>query len=506
MKIFSGNQIRQIDNYTIENEPVKSIDLMERAAYKLLEWILANFERPAHFLIFAGPGNNGGDGLALARLLNENRYGVEVFFISAGNKTSQDWNSNSERVRMSPEIKFTVITSQDNFPAVCYNDIIIDAIFGSGLTRPVEGLVADIIRRINTTGNTVISVDIPSGLFTEDNSKNDHDNIIRATHTLTFQFPKLCFLFAENYCFTGEWHVLPIGLHPGAIRDVPSPYYLTEGSEFGSQFIKRKKHDHKGMFGHGLLVAGSEGKMGAAVLASKAALRTGIGLLTCRLPSDGSNILHSTVPETMISSDESSIHVSKLPPLEPFNSVGVGPGLGKHEDTFKMMDTLFEECSLPLVIDADAINIISEHRKLIEDLPAGTILTPHPKEFERLAGKTSDSYSRLYLQIAFAEKYKCIVILKGAYTSIALPDGRVYFNSTGNPGMATAGSGDVLTGMILSLLAQGYSPEDASIKGVYLHGLAGDFAAKEKGYESMIASDIIDNIGNAFNFVRLKSF
>ena len=506
MKIFSGSQIRLIDNYTIENEPVKSIDLMERAAYKLLEWLLAHFERPAHFVIFVGPGNNGGDGLALARLLQENRYEAEVFYISSGNKTSDDWNTNAERVRMTQGVRFNHITSPENFPAICYNDIIVDAIFGIGLTRPVDGLVADIIRKINSIGNTVISVDIPSGLYTEDNSANNPENIIRANHTLTFQFPKLSFLFAENHCYTGEWHVLPIGLHPGALRDFSSPYFLVEGSGYGMQFRKRQIHDHKGMFGHGLLVAGSAGKIGSAILASKAALRTGIGLLTCRLPSAGSSILHTTLPESMVSADENADHISKLPSLEPYNSVGAGPGLGKHEDTCNVIDSLFSHCSMPMVLDADAINIISENRHLIEKLPAGTVLTPHPKEFERLVGKTSDSFSRLILQMDFAEDHRCIVVLKGAYTSIALPDRRVYFNNTGNPGMATAGSGDVLTGMILSLLAQGYNPEDAAIKGVYLHGLAGDLAAIEKGYESLIASDIIDNIGNAYKFVRSKTY
>jgi hydroxyethylthiazole kinase-like uncharacterized protein yjeF len=502
MKIFSSSQIKLIDGFTIQNEPVKSADLMERAAHKLLEWIMPRFQRPSHFVIFTGPGNNGGDGLALARLLKENRYDVEIHNVNISDKVSEDWKINFSRVEEYTDIPFDDIKSGEGFPLICANDIIIDAIFGSGLTRPVDGLAGEIIRKINATDNFVISVDIPSGLFSADNNGNVHENIIRADHTLSFQFPKLSFFFAENYCYTGEWHLLPIGLHPTFIRDTTTPYYYMEKKEVAPLLKKRAKFDHKGNFGHALLVAGSKGKIGAAVLSAKAALRTGVGLFTCHLPGDGRNVIHAAVSEAMVSSDENNEIISSSPDISPYNAIGIGPGIGIAKATENILKKVLSDFAKPVVIDADAINILGKNKNYLDLIPAGSILTPHPKEFERIAGVSANSYDRLLAQISFSEKYNCIIVLKGAHTAVSLPDGKVYFNSTGNPGMATPGSGDVLTGIILSLLAQGYSPENAAIAGVFIHGLAGDIAAEKSCYESLIASDIIENISNAFLRIR----
>jgi ADP-dependent NAD(P)H-hydrate dehydratase / NAD(P)H-hydrate epimerase len=501
MKIFSGSQIKIIDSCTIKNEPVKSVDLMERAAHKLLEWLMIHFERPAHFMIFAGPGNNGGDGLALARLLKDNRYDVEIQYVNFTDKVSEDWKINFSRLE-NLNIQFNHITGTEQFPIICTDYIIIDAIFGSGLTKPVEGLAGEVVRKINNAGNVVISVDIPSGLFPEDNSRNASENIIKADHTLSFQFPKLSFLFAENYSYSGEWHLLPIGLNPDCIRDTLTPYFFIDGKEVRPLLKKRNKFDHKGKFGHGLLISGSGGKMGAAVLSAKAALRTGIGLLTCHVPADGRNVIHSSVAEAMVSSDENDDFITSLPGLAPYNSIGIGPGIGTGEVTRNVLHKLLLDCEKPLIIDADAINILGINKKWMSLLPAGSVLTPHPKEFERIACKSQNSYEQLLEQISLSARHNCVIVLKGAHTSVSLPDGRVFFNSTGNPGMATGGSGDVLTGIILSLLAQGYSPENASITGVFLHGLAGDLAAEKSCYESILASDIIENIGNAYNIIR----
>ena len=506
MKIFSSSQIKHIDSLTISNEPVKSVDLMERAAHKLLEWLMFRFERPAHFIIFVGPGNNGGDGLALARLLKENRYDVEVNYISFTDKVSEDWNTNFIRIKELKNIQFNTLSGPEQFPIICANDIIIDAIFGSGLIRPADGFAGEVIRKINSSGNIVVSIDIPSGLFAEDNSKNNQENIIEADHTLSFQFPKLSFLFPENTSYTGEWHILPIGLLPVSIRDTITPYYYIDRKEINPLLKIRNKFDHKGKFGHGLLIAGSKGKMGAAVLSAKAALRTGIGLITCHIPGAGNNIIQSSVTEAMVDADENNDLIASLPDLKHYNAIGIGPGIGTDDATGNVLFKLLSDCKAPMVIDADAINIIGLNKKWLSALPAGSILTPHPKEFERMLGTTTDSYMRLLKQISFSEKHKCIIVLKGAYTSVSFPDGRVFFNSTGNPGMATAGSGDVLTGMILSLLAQGYSRENAAITAVYLHGLAGDIAAEKACYESIIASDIIDNIGSAYNKIRRGAY
>ncbi len=499
MKIFRCEQIKLIDEYTIKNEPVASIDLMERAAGRLFEWYVEKFERSRRIFIFAGPGNNGGDGLALARMLANNRFDPQVFFLQFAGSTSDDWQINRKRLEKETKVQFSTIKKSEEFPLINQNDIIIDAIFGSGITRPVEGLVSDIIKLINNTGATIVSVDIPSGLFGEDNSHTGNNNIIKADFTLSFQFPKLAFMFPENEKYTGEWIVLPIGLDFSTIN---TPFTFLEKKLVAPLLKKRNRFDHKGTFGHGLLIGGSYGKMGAVILGAKASLRTGIGLITCHIPSSGNKILQGVIPEAMIIHDAAEGNISSIGNTDNFDAVGAGPGMGTESGSQKAFYEFLQKSKKPLVIDADALNILSLNKGWHSSIPAGTILTPHPKEFERLAGKAVNSYERLQKQIEFSGRRKCIVVLKGAHTSVSDPDGNVWFNSTGNPGMATAGSGDVLTGMILSLLTQGYDPLNAAITGVYLHGLAGDIAAEKSGYESIIASDIIEEIGTAYNRLR----
>jgi len=502
MKIFRCEQIREIDDYTIRNEPVASIDLMERAASHLLGWYVSHFDRSHRIFIFAGPGNNGGDGLALARMLSVNRYDAEMVYVQFSEKTSPDWDINRLRLETETNVRINYMDRMDQFPVINQGDIVVDAIFGSGLKRPTDGFSAEVIREINSIVCTKISIDIPSGLFGEDNSSNIPENIIRADYTLSFQFPKLSFMFAENRIYTGEWIILPIGLHNDAIHDITTPYYLTGKSDVLGMLKRREKFDHKGQFGHGLLVSGSEGKIGAAVLGAGAAMRSGIGLLTCHLPACGTSSIHSSVPEAMVHQDNADCYISEIGDTGPFTAIGLGPGLGMHGETQHALYKLLKDCKKPMVIDADALNILSANREWLKLLPSGTIITPHPKEFERLAGKVNNGYDRLSRQIAFSKEFNCIVVLKGAFSSITTADGKVYFNSTGNPGMATAGSGDVLTGILLSLLAQGLPPENAAILGVFLHGLAGDIAAGESCYESIIASDIINCLGKAFNKIR----
>jgi NAD(P)H-hydrate epimerase len=504
MKIFLSEKIKELDGSTILREPIASVDLMERAASELLKWYMETFDRTHRVIIFCGTGNNGGDGLALARMLSDNRYQAEIYYIAISENTTGDWEINRRRIEIDTTVPFRTISGIEEFPDIRENDVIIDAIFGSGLTRPAEGLASEIIKHINLCDSTVVSVDIPSGLFGEDNRNNDHKSIINADYTICFQFPRLSFLFPENEQYVGTWVIKPIGLDPVAISNMESPYLLLENHLVAPLIKPRRKFDHKGKYGHGILIGGSYGKIGAVVLGAKAALRTGLGLITCHIPNCGNPVVQGAVPEAMVIDDLSEKYISDIGNTNFYDAVGVGPGMGTDPESDAALHHLLKNCKKPMVIDADALNIIGAYKKWFSILPEGTILTPHPKEFERLAGRADDSYERLMMQIEFSKMHKCIVVLKGAHTSISTPDGKVRFNNTGNPGMATAGSGDVLTGIILSLLAQGYSPENAAILGVYLHGVAGDVAAGESCFESIIASDIINCIGKAFNYIRLN--
>ena len=498
MKLFTCAQIAGIDQQTMKLEPIASIDLMERASFKVADWLVQHIDHKKPVYLFAGPGNNGGDALAVARMLAWSKLNCTVFLSDFGRALKGDPAINWARLEEQNQVILKKINSEDDIPEISPETIVIDGLFGSGLNKPLEGLAARIVQKINQSGATIISIDIPSGLFGEDNSQNNLSAIVRANFTLTFQFPKLSFLFPENEQFVGKWKVLPIGLHHEAIAQTESNTYFLTKEFISGKITKRGKFSHKGTYGHALLIAGSYGKMGAAILASKAGLRSGAGLLTCHVPQRGYEIMQISVPEAMISIDPSESVFSELPDLSAYSAIAAGPGLDKKPETCEALKNLLQANPEKLVLDADALNILSENQEWYKLLPENTILTPHPKEFERLAGPSTNSYERLQKQIQFSADNNVIVVLKGAHTSISFPDGQVFFNSTGNPGMATAGSGDVLTGIILGLLAQKYTAEEAALLGVYLHGLAGDLASAETGQYSLIAGDIINHLGKAF--------
>lgn len=498
MKLFTCRQIAGIDQLTMQLEPIASIDLMERASMQIADWLMRNIDSDCKLWFFAGPGNNGGDALAIARLMALTGFKCAVYLVDFGRELKGDPAINWQRLKQQGKADLRTIGSENSIPEIPANVVVIDGLFGSGLNKPLDGQAAAIVRRINQSGAKVISIDIPSGLFGEDNSQNDSLNIIRAEKTLTFQFPKLAFLFPENERFVGDWEVLPIGLHPEAIHQTGSSFFYLNKEFISGKMEKRSKFAHKGTYGHALLIAGSYGKMGAAVLASKACLRAGVGLLTSHLPKCGAQIMQTALPEAMISIDQSETVFSELPDLTAYSAIGAGPGLDKKPETTAALKTLLQAKPAKLVLDADALNILSKHQDWYQLLPENTILTPHPKEFERLAGSSANSWERLQKQLQFSAQYQVIVVLKGAHTCVTFPDGRAFFNSTGNPGMATAGSGDVLTGIILGLLAQNYSSENAALIGVYVHGLAGDLAAAQLGQMALIAGDIVDRMGNAF--------
>lgn len=501
MKILSASQIREVDKYTIKNEPISSADLMERAAMACSTWIFKNYQKTKVVKIFIGPGNNGGDGLCVAYFLLAAGFTVEAYLLYSAETLKGDSLLMFERLTQFQEgVVFPV--QEPYFPEILSTDLVIDALFGTGLSRPLTGYPALLINHMNMSDGEIIAIDVPSGLFTESNDDNISENIIKAKHTLTFQMPKLAFMFSENYIYTGDIHLLDIGLHPVGIKIQESKYNFQEFSDFDISLKQRKKFDHKGVFGHALMVSGSFGKMGAAVLASKACLRAGVGLLTTHIPRKGYDIMQISVPEAMVSLDLDEELVTELPDNDKYNAIGVGPGIGTSEQTTDVVRDLLTKTKVPLVMDADALNILAQNQWLLCMIPRLTILTPHPREFDRLAGESINGYSRFYNQLAFSKKYNVIIVLKGAYTSITTPTGECWFNSTGNPGMASAGSGDVLTGIILALLAQGYQPHIAARLGVYVHGLAGDMALTKNSFESIVSGDIINYLGVAFNKIR----
>lgn len=498
MKILTSQQIREADAYTIEHEPISSIDLMERASRACANWLLGKIGKEKRYIVFVGMGNNGGDGLAIARLLADEGVDVTVHLVRHSEKQSLDCVTNLQRLHEQGKVQIHEVITENDLPQIESASVVIDAMLGSGLSKPVAGLIGDIVHHINHSAAMVVAIDIPTGLFGEDNTDNDRKKIIKADTTLTFQLPKLAMMFADNYEFVGEWQVLPIGLHQDYISKAETPNHYLLAGDIKASLKLRGKFSHKGTFGHALLLAGCKGKMGAAVMAAKSALRAGAGLLTAHLPQCGYEIMQTALPEAMVSIDEELDIISCHPKLDGFAAIGVGPGIGTDDATANALKQLIQNANVPIVFDADAINMLAENKTWIPFIKSGSIFTPHPKEFERLVGKASDGYSRLQMQREFAAKNGVYVVLKGAHTSIACPDGTCYFNSTGNPGMAKGGSGDVLTGVILGLLAQGYSSKEAALIGVFLHGHAGDLAKEKHGEQAMLPSDIIDGIGSAY--------
>ena len=498
MKILSSNQLKELDKYTMEQEPIASIDLMERAAQALTEAIIRRWDTSHPIVVFAGPGNNGGDALAVARMLSQKSYHVEVFLFNTKGRLSEECQTNLHRLKTCGSIYFTEISTQFDPPILTENHVVIDGLFGTGLNKPLNGGFAAVVKYINASKATVVAIDIPSGLMGEDNTYNIRPHIVRADVTLSIQLPKLSFFFPENEEIVGEWELLDIGLKQSYIQAAESPYSILEEEQIRSLIKPRKRFAHKGSFGHGLLIAGSYGMAGASILSAKACLRSGIGLLTVHVPIYNHDLLQTTVPETIVQTDIHERYFAEPVDLSKYKALAIGPGLGQEEDTALAMMEQIQASNIPVVLDADAINILSSHRNWLSRLPKQSILTPHLGELERLTGKCMDTYERLTKVKELASYLHSYIIVKGAWTIIVTPDGRCFLNPTGNPGMATAGSGDVLTGILLALLAQGYSQEEACQLGVYVHGLAGDIAAETMSQMGMTSGDIIAALPQAW--------
>jgi len=495
MKVLSAQQLYKADQITIKKGGITAVDLMERAATLCFNWIHNRLQgNSVPIQVFCGTGNNGGDGLVIARHLKQHGYDVHTFIVNCGNKRSDAFLANYERLKeigVWPEM----ISCSSEFPKVAEDDMIIDAIFGLGLSRSPEGIIKETIQFINNTNSFVLSIDFPSGLFA-DKAVTDVDSVVKAYQTLTFQAAKLAFLLPDNQEFVGNWDVIEIGLDAEYLSTVETDIYLTYQQEAQILYKFRNKFSHKGNYGHSLIIGGSFGKIGAVLLASRAALTIGSGLVTAYLPKCGYQIIQTALPEVMVEVDAEN-------ELQYFNSkiqattIGIGIGMGTHIKTVEGFKQFLQKNILPLIVDADAINILSENKSLLKLLPENSVLTPHPKEFERLVGKWKDDFEKLDKLLTLSKKYKLVVVLKGAYTVIAF-QGELFFNTTGNPALATAGSGDVLTGVITGLIAQQYTPIDAAILGVYLHGKTADLAMNSMVYETFTASDSIEYLSDAY--------
>lgn len=503
MKILTSSQIRALDAYTIAHEPVSSWALMERASKAFVQWLLCKFDYDPVYHIFCGMGNNGGDGLAIARILTERGHAVKVYVVQHRNVGSADYELNLAKLKD----HLTPVWIDSPADLVAPPDgVVIDALLGTGLSQPASGLIAAVIEVINSSARPVVSVDIASGLFAGD-TKPGHgtdapsegiapelDTIVRPDYTVSFQVPKPVFLIPECYPYVGEWAVVDIGLDAAGLEGMATDWYLTTRENLPHPLRKRGKYSHKGVFGHALLIAGSYGKMGAAVLASKACMRSGVGLLTSYIPACGYGIMQTVIPEAMVLTDPGDHFVTSVPDYAAYSAVGMGPGLGTEPETADALEKILSLFSGPMVLDADALNLLAMEPALLRLLPEGAVLTPHPKEFARLVGSSATGFEAIAKAQEFAAEHRVILCLKGAHTAVVLPDSAVFFNSTGNPGMATAGSGDVLTGMVLALLAQGYPAADAARLAVFRHGEAGDHAAARRSASALIASDIIENL------------
>ncbi|GAC1485928.1 MAG: bifunctional ADP-dependent NAD(P)H-hydrate dehydratase/NAD(P)H-hydrate epimerase [Flavisolibacter sp.] len=496
MIILSAKQIKEWDQYTIHQEPIAPLALMERAAQKCASWIEVRTGKDKKIKLFAAKGNNGGDGLAIARILFESGYDVSVFVLEWGKLGTPDFQSNLQRLHLLP-IPIQFIQNGHTLPQLHREDVVIDAIFGIGLKGPLDSLTTDVVKTINLSKAEVISIDLPTGISADDSS--EISIAIEARFTLSFQCYKLALLVSENALNIGKVVILDIGLHPGYLQAEIIRHRILTKEIIQNIFKPSPIFGHKGNFGHGLLITGSYGKMGAAVLCTQAALRCGIGLVSCFVPTCGYEIMQISAPEAMVITDENEKFVARLPDdIDKYQALGIGPGLGIAEETKKLISFVVRRCQKPLVLDADALNCLSSNPELLHHLPAATIITPHPREFDRLFGPHQNDIDRIKKAKKMSVELKTVIVLKGHHTLIAAPDSKTYFNNNGNAGMAKGGSGDILTGMITAFLAQGYLPLEAAVMGVYLHGLAGDLAAAALSQEAMKATDLIHFLPPAF--------
>ncbi|MDC7996234.1 NAD(P)H-hydrate dehydratase [Altibacter sp. HG106] len=497
MKVFSAAQFYEADKRTTEKEGISSLDLMERAGQQVFQWLHQRMQgAQVHIHIFCGIGNNGGDGLVVGRLLIEHGYQVTIYIANFTDKRSKCFLINYDRVKEVTKKWPVLMRSAADFPEIAPQDIIVDALFGIGINRPPEGWVKELIQFINAQKAFTLSIDMPSGLYANE-AIEDSEAIVKANHTLTFQAPKLAFFLPETGAFVPYFEAIDIGLDPEYLHTTHPLARVILKPEAQRFYQQREKYAHKGTFGHVLIVGGSYGKLGAPQLAAKAAYRSGAGLVTAYIPACGFQVFQTAQPEVMTLTDPNEHTLSEAAfDLSP-TTMAVGMGMGTTSESSKALASILEKAEGPIVLDADALNLIVKDHSLWKQVPKHSVLTPHPGELERLVGAWKNDYEKIEKVQALSKEFEVIVVVKGANSLTVLGDD-VYINSTGNPGMATGGAGDVLAGMLAGLIAQGYDPLMATIFGIYLHGSAGNLGAQEHGFEALMAGDIIEYIGDAF--------
>ncbi len=503
MKLFTNEEIRAIERYTIENEGISAQELIERVAEGVSDEISSRWRSNKPTIVFAGPGNNGADALGVSRMLFERGFRPEVYLFNiGGDKLSADCMAQRDRLlREAPEITFHEVQSSFSMPKITSSHLVLDGLFGSGLREELKGGFKSLVQYINEVDATVVSIDLPSGMFGDWNPQIVNRNTIHATLTLAIQFPRICFFISDNAELIGEWKVIDIGLSAAAIAGSAVNFCLVESRDVQHRLRHRKEFSSKADFGSAILYAGSYGMMGAAILAARGCLRGGVGKLTVNSPKCGYSVLQSSVPEAIYRHNRGELNIVDIHPERTFSAIAIGPGIGTNELTVKAVGDFLASINQPVIIDADALNCIALKPSMLNSIPVLSIITPHAGEFDRIFGPQPSSEARLRKAIEMAKYYNILIVLKGHYTAIVRPDGKVYFNSSGCPAMATAGSGDVLTGLLLAMLAQGYPAELASLIAVYIHGLAGEMAAAENGEYGTTAGDIADYIGKAIKEV-----
>lgn len=497
MKVFSKEQIYQGDKITEKQQGVSSLELMERPGLQIFNWMhlrMQGAQVPIH--VFCGIGNNGGDALVLARQLIVHGYNVFTYVVNCGNGRSQDFLTGYERVKEVTKKWPELLKCESDFPQIHPDDIIVDGIFGTGLNRPVDDWIKTLFHHFKASKAFTLSIDIPSGLYT-DKPVDDPNGVVQANFTLSYQSPKLVFFLPETKQYTVQWEVIDIGLDREFLITTETEVELISKNEVLPIYKPRNKFAHKGNFGHGLIIGGSYGKIGAVHLASKAVLTSGAGLVTAYIPKCGYSVLQSSLPEAMVITDIDNEKITKIDFDITPSAIGLGVGLGTDDTTISALEDFLKTNKSPLVIDADALNSISKKKTLLKHIPENSILTPHPKELERLIGVWKNDFEKLEKTKAFSTKHKVIVVIKGAHT-ITVYGNKQYINVTGNPGLATAGTGDVLTGLITGLLCQGYSAIESALFGIYLHGRSADLALEHYGYQSLLASNVVDYIAEAY--------